>query len=439
MKTVLTLFGATRYWEGDTLQSAAKRIEAAIGGFADETILAVNGDTPEVMPAPEDICVIVPMSGAVQAALVAYARRFRRVILFAGYVAGNFEEALCTDMLRLNAAPTTMDSWAVLKRDHPSVSLCTSVAALADKLEMLKVLPVADIAECAQTNPGDRMDNPLPLGKLLLIGDIEPWVVSASRDLSAYARVGIAVEPINADELEALFHATSTVDAAPLTAHFAGKADALVEPNQSDVETAARLAAALEALIRGHNADGAAIACFNLIPRLGTTSCLAVSHINESTPFIAACEGDLDSAVTMLLLKRVTSQGVWMANPNLQPDGTINFTHCTAPLSVCGAACGFRLRNHHESGKGVSPEVYFPTGRRVTLCRFSAAENKMTVQTGTSESGATEQSCRTQLRVRPDDFGRYIKTALGCHQVIAFEDVGADMRAAGAAMGVEVL
>ena len=418
MKIVLAMFGVTRYWEAAALEAAAAKIKVELGGIADEVVLAVDGVFDESLPNTADACVILPMSGAVQAPLVRFASGFGRVLLYAGYVAGNFDEALCRDMLRLNAAPTLMDTWAVLKRTHVDVSLCVDKLSLEAKLH--------------------GTSKSLQKETVLLIGDIEPWVVSASRDFDKYERAGITVKQVSADELESLYTQVTADEAAATIRHFSDRASACVEPTAKDVETAARLAIALERLLAKHNADGAAIACFNLIPRLGTTSCLAVSHINENTKYIAACEGDIDSAVTMLLMKRVTDKGLWMANPNLQADGSVNFTHCTAPLSVCGEECGFCLRNHHESGKGVSPEVTFPTGRRVTLCRFSAAEGKLTVQGGMSEDGTREESCRTQLRVRPDDFGRYIETALGCHQVVAFEDIREEMRAIGHALGLIV-
>ena len=415
MKTIFAMFGATRYWDKKALEAAAAKIEAALPGVADEYILIPDGVFPAGLPQKTDTCIILPMSGAVQAPLVQFASGFGKVTLFAGYVEGNFDADLRRDMLRLNAAPTLMDSWAVLKRTHTAVSLCLSRDELA---------------------PAEQ---PAPSSKLLLISDIEPWVVSASRDFTAYEKAGMTVHQVPSDDLEALFNAVTPKEASPLTAHFADRADALVEPNRADVETAARLAVALERLLTRENADGAAIACFNLIPRLGTTSCLAVSHINENTRFIAACEGDLDSAVTMLLMKHFTAKGLWMANPNLQADGSINFAHCTAPLSICGTACRFTLRNHHESGRGVSPEVNFPTGGRVTMCRFSAAEGKLSVQSGTTEPGAREETCRTQLRIRPDDFARYLDTALGCHQVVAFEDISAEMRALGRRLGLEIV
>jgi len=411
MKIIFAMFGATRYWAADALQAAAAKVKEAVSDLAAETILAVDGVYLDDTPDADDVCVIMPMSGAVQAPIVAFAARYNRVILFAGYVSGNFDEALCRDMLQLNAAPTLMDTWAVLRREHPHVSLCV------DRDALMRAIRVS------------RAFTHLQQSTLLLVGEIEPWVISASRDLDAYRPTGVTVKQVQASELIALFDEVTAEDALPIQKRFAGGADEIVEPTCADMATASRLAVALERLIERHNADGAAIACFNLIPQIDTTACLAVSYLNDCTRYVAACEGDVDSAVTMLMMRQLTDEKLWMANPNLQPDGTVNFTHCTAPLCVRGQECRYTLRSHHESGKGVSPQVDFPVGARVTLCRFSAAAQELTVQCGISVAGPREPSCRTQMRIQFDNYALYIETSLGCHQVMAFGDVAEDMRA----------
>ena len=129
-----------------------------------------------------------------------------------------------------------------------------------------------------------------------------------------------------------------------------------------------------------------AIACFNLLS-LGTTSCLGVSYINDCTAQMAACEGDLDSAVTMLMMKRLTDTKPWMANPGLHPKGIVNFSHCTAPLAVDGRQdCPYILRSHHESGIGVSLQVEIPGSVRLTACRVSGVWGTFT---GAGRDGGT--------------------------------------------------
>ena len=103
-------------------------------------------------------------------------------------------------------------------------------------------------------------------------------------------------------------------------------------------------------MIEKYKCDGMAIACFDLIASTGINPCLGVSYINGETPYFAACEGDVDSAVTMLFIQALTDDSPWMANPNLEQDETINFVHCTAPVK----GHKYILRNHHKTGIGAS-------------------------------------------------------------------------------------
>ena len=77
-----------------------------------------------------------------------------------------------------------------------------------------------------------------------------------------------------------------------------------VEPTEEDLWNASRMAFALVTLMEQYDAKAAALACFNLL-RTGTTACLGVSYINNSTDMCVSCEGDADSAITMLLMNTV--------------------------------------------------------------------------------------------------------------------------------------
>ena len=173
--------------------------------------------------------------------------------------------------------------------------------------------------------------------------------------------------------------------------------------------------------------------------KLNTTACLGVSYINTHTDYVIACEGDMDSAITMLIMKKLTGDNVWMANPNLCANKTVNFVHCTAPTVINGEKCHYILRNHHESGIGVSTQVTLPQDAPITFCRISNNVSQMTVHTGVSVRGEYESSCRTQLRVKPDDFDKYLKNALGCHQIFAFADISRELAYVAELLGIEVL
>lgn len=417
MKTIFCFFAARRYWSDEAeLKEVYGALCGELGEGADCRLITEPGDLEGI--APGQVLAAIPMSGAVQSMILTAAEKSMFTVLLAGYVNGFFSPRCAEKMLGHNAAPTVMDCWAVLRRNGRTLLAAT-------RKELQQSLRAAEA--CAF----------LRGAKLLMVGEPEPWVISVSRDASDYTRLlGVTVVQVAQRELEELYRATSDQRAEAFIHPVRAGAGAIREPSSADLLEAGRMGAALEELLERYQADGAAVACFSLLAT-GTTTCLGVSRLNDSADRIAACEGDLDSACTMLLMKKLAKTRLWMANPSLQSDGTVSFSHCTAPLHVCGEQCPYILRSHHESGIGVSPQVELPMVERLTACRFSAAVEAMTVQTGAPVEGPREPTCRTQLRVRWDDPDKYLRTALGCHQVFAFEDLSRELELAAGLLGIK--
>lgn len=420
MEVVYAFFAARRYWpQEEALQAVYGRL-AARTGAPERCRLIVDGAGLDALPAGGCL-VAAPLSGAVQRQVLAAAEGRGAVVLYAAYVQGNAEGPDCSAMLRANAAPTVMDAWAVLRRRGPEVMLAASEGQLSACLRL---------ARAAGAVRGAR---------LLAIGPAEPWVISPPADTETYKRLlGVEVAAVPQRELAALYESAGRAQAAPYRDWFAARCAMGREPGEEDVWNGARMAWALETLLARYAADGAAIACFALL-RLGATACLGVSYVNGCTRRVAACEGDLDSAVTMLALKQLTDTRPWMANPALQPDGTVHFSHCTAPVCPAGEDLPCTLRSHHESGIGAALEVALPAGMTVTACRIGAATGQMTVHRGVIQAGPPLPACRTQAYVRFDDPARYLATCLGCHQVFAFADIAGEARALGGLLGLAVV
>lgn len=422
MKNVtVVFFAARRYWpEEEILRETYENLKGKIG--IDSSFLVSDGEIPEALRRDANsILVAVPMSGAVQKDISGLMRRYPCGVIYAAYVKGNAGREDECRMLEKNAAPTVMDCWGVLRQHHPCVKLALNREQLFSYLRVFGAY------------------NAMKGAKLLLIGETEPWVISSSRMPADYGKMGIRIEKVPQQEVLDRYGKMTDADGAVYYHTFKNGACKIQEPEESDLKNAARMTAAFVRILEEYNADGLAIACFDLL-KSGTTSCLAVSYLNNNTEKIAACEGDLDSACTMLFMKKLTRGNLWMANPALYPGGLVNFSHCTAPVSVdSGCACSYSLRSHHESGIGVSLQVELPAHRRLTACRISGAENKITIQTGTSQAGEYLPCCRTQLYVKFDDFNQYIETALGCHQVFCFEEIQKEAKLLAQMLGLECI
>lgn len=414
---VYAYFAALRYWKDpqellEAYESLSKNHPGAL--------INQPEDLQRLPGGKEDVLVVVPMSGAVQAQIIKASQAYGATVIFAAYVPGNVEAKWETLMLTHNAAPTVMDCWSVLRRNKRAV-----LAQNNDELERGCRLMQAFLHFLR--------------AKLLLVGEAEPWVISCSRDLEDYRRMGLSIEQIPQDEVVRLYEKTTREDGSQLEAYYRKNAKTIVEPTTEDLYNGARMAKALLTLMEQHQACGMALACFNLL-QTGTNCCLGVSYINEHTPWVAACEGDLDSAVTMLMMKQLTKTKLWMANPGLMPGELIHFSHCTAPLdATCCGCMNYTLRSHHESGIGTSIDAYLPVGQTVTLCRISGKTSEMTVHRGVIQEGEKRCTCRTQSYVRLENHQHYLDTALGCHQVFAFEDITKEITDFGKMLGLTIL
>lgn len=422
MKIILCCFASSRYWTNRAeLKNAVECIKNDIKTLCDTVILIDEQFNFNYLKEYNDsLMVALPMSGGVQPDIIRATEYFEKVLIYAGYVKGNFDDEITKKMVIGNAAPAVMDVYAVLKRKG-NIHLCSNREELKKRINVYQA--------CEKIRGS----------KLLAIGNTEPWVISAVRDWKVVKdRFGIEIINVTQEELIEIYENTNSDYAEGFYKQWREKSKDVIEPTESDLLNASKFQTALINLIEKYGASGAAVACFNML-KTGTTSCLGVSYINTYTDYVVSCEGDMDSAITMLIMKALAKDSPWMANPNIQPDNTVNFVHCTAPTCINGKECDYILRNHHESGIGVSTQVQLPLNVNMTACRISDNLSKMMVQKCTGTSGEYEPSCRTQLKVKLEDYHKYIYDSLGCHLIFVFEDIKQELIYLAEEFDIEVL
>lgn len=417
MNVVIALFFATKYWGSkEEIMPVAGKIKETFSPV--KTVTVIDGDLTELFKGSEcDTIVIVPCSGSVQPDIIKACADFSNKVIFAPYVEGNFDAQTTDKILYCNAAPTLMDTYSVLKRTT-DIRLIKTTAQLKAYLKA---------QEAVKKIKGTR---------IAVIEQPEPWVISVEKDLSVYNdKTGVNMVKIPQSELIDIYKSIDKDEVKDIYDYFKNGADQIIEPTDEDLQNASKMAGAMLKIIRKYKCMGMAIACFNLITKTGINPCLGVSYINGETPYFAACEGDVDSAVTMLFIRALTDDAPWMANPNLGQDETVNFVHCTAPIK----GHKYILRSHHETGIGASLDVKYDIGADVSLFRYSGVENKMTINSGKTVAGRYEPSCRTQLHIALDNYKGYIENVLGCHQVMSFADIKEQMQEFAIILGIEII
>ncbi len=360
---------------------------------------------------------LVNLSGATQRWILSVAKASKQALLWWYFPGDHLFTASVEDTIRQivskNAIPAVMDCWAHLRNRNIRIERVFDKSSLLEKCRLLSAM------------------EKIRATRLLIIGYTQQWVVSTSVDERWIEdRLGIQSVHIGLEELFAEYQEVPRDSAVKkFVAEYLGSAASCREPAAESVEDAYRLYIALKRLLGRYNANALAISCFSLVKQLGVTSCLALSLLNDEPDFIAACEGDLDAAISMVVGKAVSGQPVFMGNPVYHMDDTLDIVHCTAPRRLTGdVQTSYTVRSHHETGVSVAQRIEVVEPQTVTLFRIGNEFSEATLFSAEFLSNPDEDTCRTQFRFRIDSTQKRIDESLGCHHLVIFGDYVAELR-----------
>ncbi len=227
----------------------------------------------------------------------------------------------------------------------------------------------------------------------------------------------------------------------------------IVEPTAEDIEKAARVSVALDNLIRQEQADALAIGtCMGWLDK--GFPCLGFSRLRDRG-IPAACEGDMDSVLTMLLIQYAFDLQGFQGNATFDTARNALWTaHCTASLKMDGPdgeEAPYLLRGHSEvAGSGCVPEVQYRLGQVVTRAKFVNLE---TILASTGKiidvPERAVHGCRTQIVTEVKDAAKMAanwSSALETedamtllHRVVAYGDHMDSLKHMANLMGLKVL
>lgn len=175
----------------------------------------------------------------------------------------------------------------------------------------------------------------------------------------------------------------------------------IIEPDKEDIRKAARISIALQNLVEQEKAQGLAIGtCMGWLSK--GFPCLGFARLRDNG-IPAACEGDMDSLLTMLLFQYAIDQPGFQGNATFDTSRNALWTaHCTAPLKMDGPdgkEAPYLLRGHSEvSGSGCVPEVQYRLGETITRTKFVNLDTIL-VSTGKiiEVPEKSVHGCRTQI------------------------------------------
>jgi hypothetical protein len=250
---------------------------------------------------------------------------------------------------------------------------------------------------------------------------------------------GIEVVSVSGDELNSLYDKASTAEAAEWARTWTKGASKIVEPTPGEILQGGRMYVAMRDLLAAQRSRAITVDCLNLYygNKLRAYPCLGFFQLNNDNR-VGACEADLTSASTMLLMSHLIGQPGYISDPVIDTSrNRIIYAHCVAPSKVWGPdkpSNEYHIRSHSEDRKGAAVRSLMPLGVITTTLKFLPAQREVLMhQAKAVENVDDDKACRTKLAAEPRDAFKLAEDwEAGWHRVTYYGDQRAavDMLAA---------
>ena len=186
--------------------------------------------------------------------------------------------------------------------------------------------------------------------------------------------------------------------------YWISKAKKIVEPSKANIVNSARLYLAMKELMTKHGAV-ATTSCHCM--GAPAKCCLTYSKLND-LGMVGACEGDIDSTLTMLIFQYAFGVPGFISDPLFDfAKNAVVHAHCTSTTKLDGPRgerAPFLIRTQCDTERGVSLEVKMRVGQEITCAKLCNAET-MLISTGkiTEIPDYYDRGCRTQITTEVRD------------------------------------
>lgn len=311
------------------------------------------------------------------------------------------------------------------------------------------LLPTSDWSEIEEVVKVMRVPPRLKQTRILVVRG--PQGTAAACDAKQVKeRLGIELIPISVEETVKA-HEAVDLELAEEEAekYWIGAAKEIVEPTRREIINSARFYLALKDLMIKNGAR--AVASSGCMGR-PAKACLAFSKLNDMG-LVGACEGDMDSTLTMLMFSDAFGVPGFISDPvfDTSKNALIHF-HCTSATRMAGPdseRLPFTIRTQSDSERGVSLDVEMPIGQAVTCAKFVNLDTMLYSTGKVIEVTHDELGCRTQFITEVADARRMFTnwgagvvkggTMTLLHRAVFFGDHAQSLEHLGALAGFRVL
>lgn len=172
----------------------------------------------------------------------------------------------------------------------------------------------------------------------------------------------------------------------------------IIEPSKADIINSARMYLAIKNIMLKERAQAITSSHCMSAPAKG---CLTFSKLND-LGLVGACEGDMDSTLTMLIFKYAFGIPGFISDPLFDTSkNAVIHAHCTSATKLDGPSgqrAPFLIRSQCDSNAGVSLEVQMRVGQEITCAKLVNLDTIL-ISTGKiiELTDFHDRGCRTQI------------------------------------------
>jgi hypothetical protein len=257
--------------------------------------------------------------------------------------------------------------------------------------------------------------------------------------------MGATVTTVPGTELNGLYDKIGEKDGEAWAQKWIKGAARMVEPAKKDVVEGGRMYLAMVELLKQQKSRAITVDCLDLFysKELRAYPCLGFFQLNNDN-HVGACEADLTSTATMLLMSHVVGMPGFISDPVIDTSkNQIIYAHCVGSNMVYGPkgkANPYEIRSHSEDRKGAAVRSLMPLGVMTTTIEFLPYKKEVLFhQAKAVENIDEDKACRTKLAGEVKDAYKLIENWRdGWHRVTYYGDLRAPVEAAASLMGFKV-
>jgi len=259
------------------------------------------------------------------------------------------------------------------------------------------LLPTSDWGEIDQIAALMRVAPRLRQTRIIVVRGPRGTAAACSTE-QVKKKLGVELVPVTVEQtLQA--HEAVDIKAAEAEAerYWLSKAKKIVEPSRKEIINSARFYLAMKNMMMKERAQATTSSNCMGGP---AKCCLTYSKLND-LGLVGACEGDMDSTLTMLIFAYAFGIPGFISDPvfDTSSNALIHF-HCTSATKMDGPAgkrLPFTIRTQSDSERGVSLDVENRIGQVVTCAKLIDLDT-MLISTGKIfKITHDELGCRTQF------------------------------------------